>query len=693
MNHDPSQRPTAEELLASDLVPPVQLEASELHEMLKNALANPQSKAYKHIVSRCLQQESDEILEHTYHIGGSRTMKLWTSPLIMDSMITLSPVTEYVKAKIVSIFRKHGGIEVDTPLLSPYTTSRYGGGGGGSLNWWHPVRLMTHSGSVVVLPSDLRREFARHVAINGVNMIRRYCIGRIYREEKVFNFHPKQNYQCAFDIITPYSANHLVDAELLAIAYEIISSMPKLLIRNKNFLIRINHTNLLRAILIYCNVPKDMYEDLFDSILDFIEGRVTKFQFHASVNVIMEKTRTSATTLIDLLLASFLITGKNCNDDASLSSLKTLVRGKGEASSLAKSALREMETIVSLAQSMGVKCPIHVFAGLPISYDRCSGGGIVWQLTANIKVNQTNRPSVLAVGERYDSMLLEFQKQAQNFNLTNTGSTNRSISGAGFSISLDKLVTAITSFSGDDSQYLNPPTIEVGICVSGSRPPLKDVTYIMRLLWSMGIRCGFLEALSDSIEDTIQDLANLGATHIILVSENGALRIRSWEREHFQERHVTRSELVDFIDKLSRTEFHLQHSFSFPIDYYGSGHCNGNYHNSNHYHSISSSICGIQGGGSANSGGNGSGASGANTLSGTNHLQHSFVGYGCGSNSGRGSDPNPNFSLSNTNIKNLHNSSLNDLPNIQVNFLIHEKLTANYRRRYENQVNMLIKSI
>lgn len=179
LNHDPAQRPTAEELLASDLVPPAQLEASELQEMLKNALANPQSKAYKHIVARCFQQESDEILEHTYHLGASRSMKSWNNPIVLDCLITLSPLMEFVKAKVVSIFRKHGAIEIDTPLLSPLTRHT-------SHHWCNPVRLMTHSGCVVVLPSDLRSQFARHVAMSGINMMRRYCVGRVYREEKVF---------------------------------------------------------------------------------------------------------------------------------------------------------------------------------------------------------------------------------------------------------------------------------------------------------------------------------------------------------------------------------------------------------------------------------------------------------------------------------------------------------------------------
>lgn len=73
LNHDQSKRPTAEELLASDLLPPARLEDNELHEMLRHVLANPQSKTYKHLVARCLAQQSDTVLEMTYHMGLVQT--------------------------------------------------------------------------------------------------------------------------------------------------------------------------------------------------------------------------------------------------------------------------------------------------------------------------------------------------------------------------------------------------------------------------------------------------------------------------------------------------------------------------------------------------------------------------------------------------------------------------------------------
>ncbi|XP_043655255.1 eIF-2-alpha kinase GCN2 [Drosophila teissieri] len=615
LNHDPAQRPTAEELLISDLVPPAQLEANELQEMLRHALANPQSKAYKNLVARCLQQESDEVLEHTYHLGSSRAMKSWNSAIIIDDIVSLNPVIEFVKAKVVNLFRKHGAIEVDSPLLSPLSARNSSANANANA-----VHLMTHSGCVVVLPCDLRTQFARHVTMNSVNLIRRYCVDRVYREERVFNFHPKQSYDCSFDIIAPTTGSHLVDAELLSLAFEITSELPRL--REKNLAIRMNHTNLLRAILIFCNVPKAQYGALFEGTMDFIESRISRFQFHSSITGIMEKSRTSAQTLMDMLLANFLLTGSRSTVDDS--ALKSLMRGKGEAASLARGALRELETVVGLAYSLGVKCPIHIWAGLPISFDRASNGGIVWQMTADLKPNRSGHPSVLAIGERYDSMLHEFQKQAQKFNPAMPA--RGVLSGAGLTFSLDKLVAAVGVEYAKDCR-----AIDVGICVCGTRPPLKDVTYIMRLLWSVGIRCGIVEAASE-LGDEAQDLARLGALHVILVAENGSLRVRSFERERFQERHLTRTELVEFIQKMLRTD-------------------------------------------------------GLNGTAVDNFSQLSTTGSGDSRSSGGGKERERgenglSTSASNATIKN----SYSQLPNLQVTFLTHDKPTANYKRRLENQV-------
>lgn len=370
LDHNPNNRPTSEELLQSELVPPAKLEANELQEMLRHVLANPQSRGYKHLISKCLEQESDTVLQLTYHMG----------------MVPISSLFENVKNKIVQILRKHGAIDVSTPLLTPFTKTTASESA---------VKLMCHSGSVVSLPYDLRQPFLRHIALNGINFLRRYSIGRVYREKKVFNFHPKQNFECAFDIVTPIKGSLLVDAEPIAVAHEIINEFE--VFRQKNISFRINHTSLLRAIFLYYSVPKDKYKEILDLVTELLEGRTSKLVIKDSIKSLLN----GKDQVSDLLLMT----------DCPMSSvngtmLKVLIRGRGEATQLAKGAIRELDQVVNLCQAMGVNFPVHLCVGLSSGYDCTRSGSIIWQMIGEIK---PGKMTVLACGGRFDNALEDFQ--------------------------------------------------------------------------------------------------------------------------------------------------------------------------------------------------------------------------------------------------------------------------------------------
>lgn len=173
------------------------------------------------------------------------------------------------------IFRKHGALDIVTPLLTPHNKE----------SSHNAVKLMTHSGSVVCLPYDLRQPFLHFMALNNLNYIRRYTIGRVYREKKIFNFHPKQLFECNFDIITPNRLNFLIDAEVLLVASEIVSEFESL--KQKQICFRINHTGLLKAIFLYCSVPKDKYKELLGLLGNFVDQKLSKFQLTSAVNSLL----------------------------------------------------------------------------------------------------------------------------------------------------------------------------------------------------------------------------------------------------------------------------------------------------------------------------------------------------------------------------------------------------------------------
>lgn len=66
LNHDPAKRPTAMELLKSELLPPPQMEESELHEVLHHTLANTDGKAYRTMMSQLFCQHSSPAIDYTY---------------------------------------------------------------------------------------------------------------------------------------------------------------------------------------------------------------------------------------------------------------------------------------------------------------------------------------------------------------------------------------------------------------------------------------------------------------------------------------------------------------------------------------------------------------------------------------------------------------------------------------------------
>lgn len=139
-----------------------------------------------------------------------------------------------------------------------------------------------------------------------------------------------------------------------------------------------------------------------------------------------------------------------------------------------------------------------------------------------------------------------FRQQAQNVGVS---IPNREISGVGFSFALDKIVSALNQYHLADFEEYN--SIDVVVCVTGSRPPLSDVTKVLRSLWAAGIRCGIVES---SGANEAQDMAkDLGASHFILFGDDGLLRVRSFNQDRYQERFINRHELIDYMQKMLRS--------------------------------------------------------------------------------------------------------------------------------------------
>lgn len=56
LDHDPNSRPSCQEILKGDDLPPAQFEWNHFQVAMKQTLTNPKSKAYKYLISSCFDQ-------------------------------------------------------------------------------------------------------------------------------------------------------------------------------------------------------------------------------------------------------------------------------------------------------------------------------------------------------------------------------------------------------------------------------------------------------------------------------------------------------------------------------------------------------------------------------------------------------------------------------------------------------------
>jgi hypothetical protein len=122
---------------------------------------------------------------------------------------------------------------------------------------------------------------------------------------------------------------------------------------------------------------------------------------------------------------------------------------------------------------------------------------------------------------------------------------NREMYSAGFSLVIDKLVNCLNQMA-DLNDHRS--VVDLMVFVSGARPPLKEVAQILKSLWAAGIKSCFIESLN-SKDDEDSRAKELGANHILVFSEDGCLRVKTWHGDRYFEKNVTRMEIIEYMKR------------------------------------------------------------------------------------------------------------------------------------------------
>jgi len=156
------------------------------------------------------------------------------------------------------VFKRHGAVEIDTPVfeLKDTLTGKYGEDSKLIYD------LADQGGEMLALRYDLTVPFARFIALNSVGNIKRFHIGKVYRRDQpvLSKGRYREFYQCDFDIAGNYG-RMVPDSECVAVATEILASLPI-----GDFAIKLNHRRLLDAILDICGVESDKFRTICSAV-------------------------------------------------------------------------------------------------------------------------------------------------------------------------------------------------------------------------------------------------------------------------------------------------------------------------------------------------------------------------------------------------------------------------------------------
>lgn len=230
LNHNPKERPSSAELLKSGKMP-VQMESEAIRRAIAS-VADPTSPYFQKMLSALFARQIEQAKDYAWDMSSS-------GPSPADLMRRF-----VVKDTLITIFRRHGAVEVPTASLYP-RSSHYG---------QNAVHLLDQNGTVLQLPFDLVMGHARSLAraANGQVPQRSYSFGNIFRDRHDGG-QPDVYGEVDFDIVTADALDlALKEAEVIKVLDEIVAAFPTT--ASTPICFHLGHSDLLHLILEYCGV-------------------------------------------------------------------------------------------------------------------------------------------------------------------------------------------------------------------------------------------------------------------------------------------------------------------------------------------------------------------------------------------------------------------------------------------------------
>ncbi|MCO5596331.1 hypothetical protein L7F22_050392 [Adiantum nelumboides] len=165
-------------------------------------------------------------------------------------------IREKVFGIVTGVFKRHGGVALDTPVFELKETLMGKYGEDSKLIY----DLADQGGELSSLRYDLTVPFARYLATKKLNGMRRYHIAKVYRRDNPARGRYREFYQCDFDIAGTYDLM-VPDFEVLKVLTEILDKLDI-----GDYEVKLNHRRLLDGMLEICGVPAEKFRTICSAI-------------------------------------------------------------------------------------------------------------------------------------------------------------------------------------------------------------------------------------------------------------------------------------------------------------------------------------------------------------------------------------------------------------------------------------------
>ena len=380
---------------------------------------------------------------------------------------------------IKDVFKKHGAVEIDTPVFELKETLMGKYGEDSKLIY----DLNDQGGELLSLRYDLTVPFARFMAVHNLPSIKRYHIGKVYRRDnpQMAKGRFREFYQCDFDIAGPNYGKMIPEAEVLKVVVEILTQLPV-----GGFNIKLNHRMLLDAMVKIAGIPDDKFKVVCSSIdkLDKEEWNVVKAEL-----LTKEITEEQANKLWEYVQLKdkpkdLLIKLQN------ISELTSNEKGK--------IALDEMSILIDYItiEEIDKYCTFDLSLARGLDYYT----GLIYETV----LTDTDKVGSISGGGRFDNLVGMF--------------SGKQIPAVGVSIGIERIFNILEEKYKDDPSLRSIET-EVLIAAAGKNLT-KERFKIVNELWDNGFKAEILYNENPRMDKQMDYAVNNRIPFIVFIGEN-----------------------------------------------------------------------------------------------------------------------------------------------------------------------------